>query len=421
MKKLLLLVALIAVGYAGYYGWQQWQIRAKLAAQPTRATTSPVITTNINFSVNAAGEITPAEQVSVRPEINGLLQTLAVDLGDQVKKGDLLFALDDKELQNQRASTATSVERSQLELEQADRNYKRAEQLKAENLISQELYENTKTAYELAKNSLERARRELAIIDERLTKTKVQAPFDCTVLTRPVSIGQAVSGSGGFNSGTEVLTVADLNSMIINAHVNQADVPRLKVDQEVEVVVEAVAGLKVTGTVERIAPQATIKNNIKGFAVRILLRNVDQRVRPGMTANVKIPVASVANVLAVPLAAVFTEMNPETQQRERFVYVQKGEGFERRPVEIGVSDFFYAEVQSGLTGGDVVSLEMPKEEKEKQSKAVAGLKPGTGDTVVARSPAGGLSRTGTVAVASATTTNRPAGAVAAPAPASAAR
>ena len=72
------------------------------------------------------------------------------------------------------------------------------------------------------------AQKDLAIIDERLTKTEVRAPFDCTILTRPVSTGQAVSGSGGFNSGTEVLTIADLNSMVINAHVNQADVPRLK-------------------------------------------------------------------------------------------------------------------------------------------------------------------------------------------------
>ena len=73
--------------------------------------------------------------------------------------------------------------------------------------------------------------------------------------------------------------------------------------QQVEVQVEAVAGLKINGTVERIAPQATIRNNIKGFAARILLKDVDPRVRPGMTANVQIPVASADSVVAVPLAA----------------------------------------------------------------------------------------------------------------------
>src|SRR5439155_2195612 len=122
-------------------------------------------------------------------------------------------------------------------------------------LIAQELYDDSKTTYDLAKNALERAQRDLAITEERLTKTEISAPFDCTILTRPVSTGQAVSGSGGFNSGTEVLTIADLNSMVINAHINQADVTRLQPNKEVEVAVEAVSGLTLTGRVERIAPQ----------------------------------------------------------------------------------------------------------------------------------------------------------------------
>jgi len=91
-----------------------------------------------------------------------------------------------------------------------------------------------------------------------------------------VSIGQAVSGSGGFNSGTEVLTIADLHNLIINAHINQADISRLHQDQQVEVAVEAVPGLVVMGRIERIAPQATIRNNIKGFAVRIFLKDADK-------------------------------------------------------------------------------------------------------------------------------------------------
>jgi HlyD family secretion protein len=209
----------------------------------------------------------------------------------------------------------------------------------------------------LTKNSLDRAQRTLDLVLERLRKTVVVAPFDCTVLTRPVSIGQAVSGSGGFNSGTEVLSIANLNDLIINAHINQADVTRLKVEQEVEVTVEAVTGLKIVGRVERIAPQATIKNNIKGFAARILLKNVDRRVRPGMTANISIPVASADNVVSAPLAAVFTEFNQETKQQERFAWVKSGEEWERRKITIGVSDYFFAEVTSGLKAGEVVSLE----------------------------------------------------------------
>jgi HlyD family secretion protein len=380
MKKLIVLVVLVGIGIGGYYGWKNWQKANAAATVPERPTTATVELRDINFSVNAAGEMAPAEQVSVRPEINGKVDILPVDLGDHLKKGDLLFKLDDKELQQQRASNVTDIEKAKLNLEKADRDHKRAQQLLADKLISQELYDDTKTIYELAKNALESAERALAIVDEHLTKTEVRAPFNCTVLTRPVSIGQAVSGSDGFNGGTEVLTIADLNAMIINAQVNQADVPRLKVGETVEVTVEAVVGLHATGTVERISPQAIIKNNIKGYPARIVLKNVDERIRPGMTANVKIPVASAANVTAVPLAAVFTEKNPDSELMERYVYVQQGESFEKRNVKVGVSDYSSAEIQEGLKAGEVVSLVMPKEELEKKTKQLAVQKKAGGET-----------------------------------------
>src|ERR1051326_1856079 len=397
MKKWVILLALLGLGFGGYSVWNKWQ-RAKPAENlSSRPTTAAVELRDISFAVNAAGEISPAEQVSVRPEINGKIDLLPVDIGDHVKKGELLFKLDDKELQQERSSKLVDIEKAKLDLEKAERDYKRAQKLLDEKLIAQELYDDAKTTYELAKNALERSQRDLAITDEHLSYTKVRAPFDCTILTRPVSVGQAVSGSGGFNSGTEVLTIADLNSMIINAQVNQADVPRLKPDQSVEVTIEAVPGLKVFGTVERISPQATIKNNLKGYAARIVLKDPDPRIRPGMTANVKIPVASAENVTAVPLEAVFTEKNPDTDQVERFVYIQQGENFEKRNVKVGVPDYFYAEIQGGLSDGEIVSLEMPKEEREKKVQQMA----------IQRRAKHGENKNGAPAVASVNTNSAP--------------
>jgi hypothetical protein len=107
--------------------------------------------------------------------------------------------------------------------------------------------------------------------------------------------------------------------------------------------------------VERVAPQATLKNNIKGFATQIRLKNIDPRVRPGMTANMTIPVASAENVLAIPIAAVFTE------QGERYAYVRTGEQqFEMRPIELGISDYQFAQITGGLSDGEVVSLVRPQ-------------------------------------------------------------
>lgn len=359
MKRMLTFLAfLVAFGLGAYLGIPKL-ISEGNSVGVDQVKVVPVLQTNIVFTVIAAGEIAPAERVSVKPEINGRIELLPVDIGDRVRKGDLLFKLDDKELRNQYESAQTAVERARLELEKAQRDYERAKALLGSGLISQELYDQTKTTYDLCLNSLQRAEKELAVIAERLTKTEVRAPFDCTVLTRSVSVGQAVSGSGGFNAGTEVMTIADLSRLVIDAHVNQADIPYLRTGLVVYVAVEAVPGLVVTGVVERIAPQATIKNNIKGFETRILLVDPDPRVKPGMTASVRIPAATATNVVAVPLPAVYNEPNPKTGRRERFVYVREGNRFVRRMVEVGISDYFYAEIKQGLKPGELVAIEPP--------------------------------------------------------------
>src|SRR5712671_6253712 len=154
MKKWVILIALLGASFGGYSVWNNWQKSKPAANALNRPTTATVELRDISFAVNAAGEIGPAEQVSVRPEINGKIELLPVDIGDIVKKGALLFKLDDKELQQERSSTLTDIERSKLNVEKGERDYKRAEQLLAGKLIAQELFDDTKTAFDLAKNAL---------------------------------------------------------------------------------------------------------------------------------------------------------------------------------------------------------------------------------------------------------------------------
>ncbi len=365
MKFLPSLLVVAALAGGGWYLWNHRPASSSPATAASRPTTATIENRSIRFAVTAAGDIGPAEQVSVRPEVNGKIEQLPVDVGDAVKKDALLFKLDDRDLQIEHDAQLKAVERTRLELGQAEREYKRAQGLFTSRLISEELFEDARTKFDLAKNGLDRAQKSLDLVADRLRRTRVTAPFDCTVLTRPISVGQAVSGSGGFNAGTEVLTIANLADLVINAHINQADVTRLSVGQEVDVTIEAIPGLRIKGRVERLAPQSTIKNNIRGFAARILLKDVEKVVRPGMTANLSIPVASAENVVAAPLASVFTETNPETRQVERYAYVRNGDDWEKRRIDIGVSDYFFAEVTRGLSSGDEVSLE----DKSKSSKS----------------------------------------------------
>lgn len=396
-KPLLWLVIAGSLLAGGYYASVTWpsQFFFWRTAAPTpevqktaRPTTAVVSTRDINFAITAAGEITPAEQVSVRPEVSGLVDQLPVDIGDHVKKGALLFTLDDRDLQTEKAQREIEIEGARLRvnsavltLEKADLTFKRIQELATGKLVSQETFDNTRLERDSARNQMEIAQNELArsqkalqTVEDKLVKTKIVAPFDCTILTRPVSVGQAVSGANGVNSGTEVLTIADLGELIINAHINQADVTRMTINQSVEIEIEAVPGLKLSGRLDRIAPQATIKNGIKGFATRIVVKNdASTGVRPGMTANLNIPLQSADNVLAVPLAAVFTD------QGDRFAYLKQGEKFVRQPIRIGVTDYDFAEVTSGLSGGETVSLVTPAEEAGKAQQAFgAAAKGGRG-------------------------------------------
>ena len=348
------------------------------AGRSARASTAIVSARSISFAITAAGEITPAEKVSVRPEISGRIETMPVDIGDKVKKDALLFALDDQDLQTEKEQRQIEIQGSTLQVnasrlaaEKMELAFKRIQELRKSNLVSQEVFDNArlefdvaKNALEIAENNLERTRKALQLVQDKLDKTKILAPFDCTILTRPVSIGQAVSGASGVNSGTEVLTIADLGELNINAHINQADVTRMTVGQSVEIEVEAVAGLKLIGRIDLVAPEATIRNGIKGFATRIIVKNDENSgVRPGMTANLIIPLQGADNVLAIPLAAVFTD------QGDRFAYVRQGDKFERRPIRIGVTDYDFAEVASGLQSGETVSLVTPQEEAGKAQQA----------------------------------------------------
>ena len=380
MKRPIFWLAALGILGGAYFAARQWPDKvmfwktpamAETGKKPARPTTAVVASRNISFAISAAGEITPAEQVSVRPEVSGRIENLTVDIGDKVKKGEILFTLNDRDLQTEKSQRQIEIEGAKLQVtgsrlatEKIALSYGRNKDLFEHKLVSQEIYDNSaneldvaKNAHAIAQNSLDRSQAALQVVEDKLSYTKITAPFDCTILTRPVSVGQAVSGSSGVNSGTEVLTIADLGELIINAHINQADVTRLTVNQKVQIEVEAVPGLKLFGRLDRIAPQATIKNGIKGFATRIIVKNDETSgIRPGMTANLTIPLQSADNVLAIPLAAVFTDKG------DRFAYVRDGEKFARVPIQIGVSDYDFAEVTKGLSGGETVSLVTPAED-----------------------------------------------------------
>ena len=375
MKNIIIIALVLVVGFIGYQKWQESQNAGNQGQDKlkNRKTTEVIQARDINFSVTVAGEISPAEKVSVRPEVHGKIAELPVDISDRVAKGELLFRLDDKDLKIEIDTRKKQIDSANLQLEQSKSEYERSKKLFNDGLISEEAFQNIKTRYEVSQITRARAQNDFDLSQEKLSKTSILAPFDCTVLSRPVSIGQAVSGTGGQSSGTEVMEIADLNNLIILAHVNQADVSRMGKNQKVKIEIEAVADLVVDGIVERIAPQATIRSGIKGFSTRIKLMNTDPSIIPGMTATINIPVANSKDVVAAPLASIFTERNEAEQRTETYAYVKKEEKkYVKQMVDVGVNDLDFVEVLKGLSVDDEVALEKPDDELIGETVTLSG-------------------------------------------------
>src|SRR5882672_2202565 len=117
MKLILSLVAILGLGTGGYVMWKKAPRGADESQKPGRPTTAVVEARDIQFAVTAAGDIGPADQVSVRPEINGRIVELPVDIGDKVKQGELLVRLDDRDLQIERAQQLIEIDRARLQLQ----------------------------------------------------------------------------------------------------------------------------------------------------------------------------------------------------------------------------------------------------------------------------------------------------------------
>ena len=142
-------------------------------------------------------------------------------------------------------------------------------------------------------------------VDDRITKTRVPAPADGTILSVPVIAGQIVVPAVSVNAGTTLATLADLSSLIVDAHVNQLDIGKVKLGDTVEVLGGADDSIRATAKINFIAPLATVKNNVKGFTVQAVLSGDTSAFRPGMTVAIRLPLATATNAVSVPLAAVF--------------------------------------------------------------------------------------------------------------------
>ncbi len=348
----------ILAGTAFYQGWPPFSAVDKIEDFPTAKARRADIAPELLL----AGEVKPSLQVDVKPEIGGKIRRIHVTPGQSVKKGDLLVTIDDTDLLNERAAAETEIEGARLTMGKSKGNFDRAAQLHQRRLLSEEEFLNIMADFRIEENGLHKALRRRQTVDDRIAKTRVLAPFDGTVLEIPVSEGQVVVGAASVNSGTSLMTFADLSSLLIISQVNQLDAPKLSLGQELILQSPNSEESTASAKVFFIAPLASVKNNIKGFEVRGLIERNEAGLKPGVSVSVRLPLPKASGIVAVPIIAIF-----ESQGR-KVSYVLEGGDPVPREVTVGAIDANDAEIQSGIREGEDVLLVEPPDTTKKASK-----------------------------------------------------
>jgi len=314
--------------------------------------------------VSANGIVRPIDRIEIKSKASGEIVEMAVEEGDVVKKGDLIARLDQKDERAALAQAEADRDIARAELTQAERTFERREKLYESQLISEEERDQIGLALATAKGKVIQTTTTLERARERFAEAIVRAPIDGVILQKYVEKGQIIaSGVSNVSGGTPIVDIADMSSVHIEAGVDEIDIGRVSVGQEVTVVADAFPNGSFEGKIVRIAPEAKIEQNVTLFDVVVAVKNRDRRLNSGMNTGIEIVIDKQDGVLLIPVTALQqAEGGPEggdgKPERPTAVLVKEGDSFIRREIEVGPSNYSHVIVNSGLEEGAILGIPM---------------------------------------------------------------
>jgi HlyD family secretion protein len=292
----IVLLALVGVGVAGC---------KKKADTGLTIETAPVERRTILLSVQANGTVEPVNIVEVKSKASGTITRMPVDIGANVKAGDLLVQIDPRDVQNQYNQAAADVSAATVQRATALAQRNRSEDLYRQKIITAQEMDAANLDYANANSNLIKAQTNLSIARVRLEDATVRAPTNGTIIEKPVSEGMVItSATSSASGGTTILKMADLTKVRMRAFVNETDIGNVKAGQVATVTVDAFPTRKFYGIVEQVEPEAVVQSSVTMFPVLVSLENFDGALKPGMNGQVIMEVARHDNVIAVPSDAV---------------------------------------------------------------------------------------------------------------------
>jgi HlyD family secretion protein len=263
---------------------------------------------DITQTITATGAVSAVITVKVGAQVSGIISKLYVDFNSEVKKGALLAELDPTPFQEKVNAAEAALQKAQVDERNGAIGLRRQTALKAEGLAPEADFDAAQATYDSAKASVAGANEALKQTRTDLSYTKIVAPIDGTVVDREYDVGQTVAAS--FQAPMLFQIAQDLTKMQVSADVSESDIGRVQMGEPVKFSVDAFPDRTFRGKVAQIRLIATVNQNVVTYPVIVEVPNPDLLLKPTMTANVTIDVATVHDALRVPNAAL--RWKPET-------------------------------------------------------------------------------------------------------------
>jgi len=366
VTRIILLLIVLAFGSAMYYLYQ------KNAEDPIVYETEQASTQTIVKKTVATGSILPLEEVLIKPNISGVIEEIFVEGGDFVKSGDLLCRIKVVPNLNALNDAKNNIDEAKISLDDQGRNYERQKNLFDKGVVSKVDLERAQLSLDQAKQAYGAANKRYDIIKTGTTRglgsaanTQIRATVSGMVLDVPVEVGNQVIESNTFNEGTTIAAIADIDKMIFDGKVDESEVGKISENLPLEITVGAIENKVFEAVLDYIAPKGVAENGAIQFDIKGTLKKQDSVfIRAGLSANASIILGKVDSVLAVKEALVQFDV----KTKKPFVEIATGDQkFERKDIELGLSDGMYVEVKSGLSKDDKIKVWNILEEPETEN------------------------------------------------------
>ena len=322
--------------------------------------TEKMFKTSIEKKTVVTGKVIPEDEVEITPQIQGIIDGIYVEEGDQVNNGDLLAKIKVVPNEQNLNSAEGRLANSRIILKNAKIEYERNKSLFKNGIISKQQFDNVELNYNQAKLDVSNSKSDLQIIrlgskgGSASANTNIRATVAGTVLEIPVEKGDQVIASNSFNAGTTVATIADLNKMIFEGKVDEAEVGKLVIGMPLEVNLGAVEDKSLKAKLKFIAPKGNEEQGAVQFKIEAdLFLNDSIFVRAGYSANASLVLERKDSVMAISESL----LQFDTKTEEPYVEIEVGDQkFERKDIKIGISDGVNVEIISGISEDDKIKV-----------------------------------------------------------------